>query len=123
MENNFLLCFFGVTPVSTPLCVSGDLCCLHYNSLRHRLGVVWLCATVFPNQNYASSVRFITCICETWKTIRTSYFAIFTLLMAGTLSVYHWPMQPIKVKLKKKDLPKKNIKNRKKETFGLNIKS
>jgi hypothetical protein len=31
------------------------------------------------------------------------YLFIFILLMAGTLSVYHWPLQPIKVK------PKKNI--------------
>jgi len=51
--------------------------------------------------------------------------------MAGTLSVYHWPMRPMKVKPKKGG-KKKNctLKNKqktkrtgKKETFSVNIKS
>ena len=41
--------------------------------------------------------------------------------MAGTLTVYHSPMRPIKVKPKK--IHFKNQENRKKETFRVNTKS
>ena len=48
--------------------------------------------------------------------------------MAGTLSAYHWPLRPIKVKSKKEEknytLKTKNKKQKKKEeTFRVNIKS
>jgi len=47
--------------------------------------------------------------------------------MAGTLTVYQWPVRPMKVKpkikKKKKVLHFKKQKNRKKETFRVNIKS
>ena len=49
---------------------------------------------------------------------------LFVLLMVGTVSVYLWSMRPIKVEPKKeKKLHFKNRKNRKKETFRVNIKS
>ena len=55
-----------------------------------------------------------------------TYILFFILLMAGTLSVYHWPMRPIKVKHREKKLhfkKERGKKQKRKKTFKVNIKS
>ena len=42
----------------------------------------------------------------------------FILLMAGTLSVYHWPMRPVKLKTKKEEKNYTLKTNKKKQKKG-----